>query len=249
MKVQSPDAELLYWTKQPFHMIYQLFFHAKHEKPFGKMRKATNKEFRFVFNLLCENWCGLLEMPTFVWKFVLPKSLHSQVRAHRHWSFFSQSHQLKQCWNFATKKEYFEIPTKDSEVREIEKGIMSDCQEAYEQLIREGCIQPGMARGVLPQHINLGLIASCNLRAMFQVIVLRRCNILQTQYWHPLLQKMKQELCKKVDSRFAVLFRYSPCDINKRCLSPIEQELRVQNKDPHSPCFRYMHEFRKDRVK
>lgn len=199
---------------------------------------ATTKEFNFVFQLLKEDWCGLLELPNFVWHFVVPRSLHAQIRAHRHWSFFSESHQLMLQTKFAEQGDYFHIPGAN------EYKAMVESQKAYTALLNEG-ILPSLARGVLPMHINLGLTAGCNLRSMFQVIVQRNCDILQGTYWKPFLGQMELELCTKVDKRFSKLFRLKPCDVNNRCQSTIEQKLRIAEKDPHKPCPIYLRRFKK----
>lgn len=199
---------------------------------------ATTKEFNFVLQLLKEDWCGLLELPTFVWHFVVPRSLHAQIRAHRHWSFFSESHQLMLQTEFAEQGDYFHIPGVN------EYKAMADAQLAYTHLLAQG-ISPALARGLLPMHINLGLTAGCNLRSMFQVIVQRNCDILQGSYWKPLLEEMEQELCMKVDKRFSKLFKLKPCNINNRCQSDIEQKLRIAKKDPHFPCEIYLKRFKK----
>lgn len=236
-------------------MIYQLYFYNKHGAAslptFGRvttswLHKATTKEFNFVLQLLKEDWCGLLELPMFVWHFVLPRSLHAQIRAHRHWSFFSESHQLMLQTEFAEQGDYFHIPkpSLDSATTNLEVDAMASAQMAYTHLLAQG-VSPALARGVLPMHINLGLTAGCNLRSMFQTIVLRNCDILQSTYWKPLLKEMEQELCSKVDKRFSKIFRLKPCDINNKCLSDIEQKLRIVKKDPHDPCPIYLRRFKK----
>lgn len=209
-----------------------------------ELHTASTKEFNFVFQLLKEDWCGLLELPTFVWHFVLPRSLHAQVRTHRHWSFFSESHQLMMPAEFAEQGDYFRIPDNQAMHNQTEYKAMIDAQYHYRDLLDEGVL-PSLARGVLPMHINLGLTAGCNLRAMFQAIVLRNCDILQRTYWQPLLYEMENELCIKVDKRFAKLFSLKPCDINNKCLSDIEQKLRIAKKDPHKPCSIYLRRFKK----
>jgi len=238
----SLSAVLLDWTEFPFHMIHQLYFYNKHGTKMKRFHSATRSEFEFVMELLKEDWCGLLEMPTFVWAFVLPRSLHAQIRTHRHWSFFSESHQLSLPIEFADQDDYFHIPGKSSIAKAVEQVAMKDSQDHYQELLELGVL-PSLARGVLPMHINLGLTAGCNLRAMFQTIVLRNCNILQSTYWQPLLEQMEKELCKKVDERFSELFKLKPCNINKRCLSSIEQKLRIAGQDPHKPCKYYLAKF------
>lgn len=227
-------------------MIYRLYFHNKHGTPLAKkeFRVATTKEFNFVLQLLKEDWCGLLELPTFVWHFVVPRSLHAQIRAHRHWSFFSESHQLMLQTKFAEQGDYFHIPKPplDSAITNLEVNAMADAQKSYKALLNEGVL-PSLARGVLPMHINLGLTAGCSLRSMFQMIVLRNCDILQGTYWEPLLGQMELELCTKVDKRFSKIFKLKPCDINNKCLSDIEQKLRLHDKDPHEACQIYLRRF------
>lgn len=244
-KRQSPTAVLLNWTEFPFNIIHQLYFYNKHGTKMRSFHRASEIQFNFVLKLLQEDWCGLLEMPTFVWAFVLPRSLHAQIRTHRHWSFFSESHQLSLPTEFAEQGDYFHIPLDepgDWATENIEKTIMEDIQIAYRDLLNDGVL-PSLARGVLPMHINLGLTAGCNLRAMFQTIVLRNCDILQSTYWQPLLEQMQEELCTKVDQRFSELFKLKPCDVNSRCLSSVEQELRIIGKDPHEPCEHYLAKF------
>lgn len=235
---------MLDWTESPFNMIYQLYFYNKHGKKIKPFTSATDKEFNFVLELLKENWCGLLELPTFVWTFVLPRSLHAQIRAHRHWSFFSESHQLSLPTEFAEQGDYFRIPDNKAMHDQREYKAMEDAQFHYRELLEQGVL-PSLARGVLPLHINLSLTAASNLRTMFQTIVLRNCDILQGSYWHPLLKEMREELVNKVDFRFAELFKLKPCDVNNRCLSSIEQNLRMAGKDPHEVCPIYSKRFKK----
>jgi len=241
---KSPSARLLDWTENPFNKIYQLYFYTKHGTKMKRFHEATTKEFDFVLKLLKEDWCGLLELPTFVWSFVLPRSLHAQVRTHRHWSFFSESHQLSLPTEFANQGDYFSIrkPPLDCKITNLEIDAMHNAQMSYINLLAEGVL-PSLARGVLPMHINLGLIAGCNLRTMFQTIVLRNCDILQGSYWQLLLEEMKNELVTKVDYRLGLLFDLKPCSANNKCLSSIEQELRIQEKDPHEPCSIYLKRF------
>ncbi len=244
---KSPTAKLLNWTPAGINMIYNLFFCNKHGKPWKKINApASTKEFNFVFQLLKEDWCGLLELPTFVWHFVVPRSLHAQIRVHRHWSFFSESHQLMLQTEFANQGDYFHIPKPplDNIITNLEVNAMADAQLAYTRLLAQGVL-PSLARGVLPMHINLGLTAGCSLRSMFQVIVQRNCDILQSTYWKPLLKEMERELCTKIDTRFSKFFKLKPCDINNRCQSDIEQNLRIQGKDPHEPCEIYLRRFKK----
>lgn len=229
-------------------MIYRLYFHNKHGIPLAKeeFRTATTKEFNFVLQLLKEDWCGLLELPNFTWQFVLPRSLHAQIRSHRHWSFFSESHQLSLPTEFAQRGDYFHIPKPplDSATTNLEVNAMFEAQKAYKDLLAQGVL-PSLARGVLPMHINLGLTAGCSLRSMFQVIVLRNCDIMQGSYWKLLLKEMERELCTKVDKRFSKLFKLKPCMVCNKCLSDIEQKLRIAKKDPHSPCEIYLKRFKK----
>jgi hypothetical protein len=239
---ESPSVKLLDWTTHPFDLVVQLFEHDKHGADLRPFRESTDAEFEFVLQLLKEDWCGLLEMPIFVWQLVLPRSLHAQIRSHRHWSFFSESHQLSLPINFADVEDYFHIPV---DVGDIEKAAMQNAQAAYTALLNKGVL-PSLARGVLPMHINLGLSAGCNLRSLFGLVVMRNCSILQGTYWKPLLASMCTELCQKVDLRFERIFRLKPCDINNRCQSTIEQELRVNGKDPHSPCSIYLERFKKN---
>lgn len=239
---KSPAAKLLNWTPDPFNTIYHLYFFNKHGIPLpSSSSPATMKEFNFVLQLLKEDWCGLLELPTFVWNFVVPRSLHAQMRVHRHWSFFSESHQLNLPIDFANQGDYFHISATRLTER-IEHDAMVDAQTHYQDLLEQGVL-PSLARGVLPIHINLGLTAGCNLRSLFQIIVLRNCDILQSTYWKPLLEEMEDELCTNVDKRFSKFFQLKPCDINNRCLSDIEQKLRLHNKDPHEVCSIYLKKF------
>jgi len=235
---ESPSATLLYAHPHPFALIYDLFHHDKHGTPLRPPRRASDEEFEFVLQLLKEDWCGLLEFPTYVWQMVLPRSFHAQVRVHRHWSFFSQSHQLYEPAHFADEGDYFKIPGLTPLCRDIERSSMKHAEDAYGDL-REAGVLPSLARGVLPMHINLGLSVGMNLRSLFQVAVERRCHILQGTYWNPLLDQMSAALCA-LDERYARLFELQPCDISGRCLSAIEQELRVKGKDPHAVCPRYL---------
>jgi len=231
MKRKSPSAELVHATPNPFELIYDMYWEAK----FGAPRPCSNEEKReFAYNLLIEDWCGVLEFPVFIWRFVLPRSLHAQIRVHRHWSFFSQSHQL----HIPDEPDYYEIPGLSKEEQELEVVAHKHALGYYEEMRLAG-ILPSLARGLLPMHTNLGLLAQCSLRSMFKVVVERRCHILQGTYWNPLLEEMKRELCEKVDPFFERLFCLQPCDISNKCLSPIEEELRAQGKDPHAVCPRY----------
>lgn len=258
--IPTCTARLLTWTPGPFQMIHDLWEHDKHGQPFPGTDSAIvtvppgvtgpdapllwgrtfcpQPVFDFCFQLLKENWSGLLEFPTFVWQMTLPRSLHAQVRVHRHWSYFSESHQLFDVRDFADEGDYFQIPGLTAEQRQDETCAMHRAQDSYRQM-RDGGILPSLARGVLPQHINLGLSVQMNLRSLFQTVVMRRCHILQGTYWNPLLESMKSELCTKVDPRFAEFFNLQPCDITGRCLSPIEEELRKGGQDPHAVCSRY----------
>lgn len=247
-EIPTCTARLLTWTPGPFQMIHDLWEHDKHgqglpaqapEVQAWPVEDACSQEaFDFVFQLLKENWSGLLEFPTFVWQMTLPRSLHAQVRVHRHWSFFSESHQLFDVRDFADEGDWFRIPGLTPEQGRLEEDAMRSSQDSYRRL-RDAGILPSLARGVLPQHVNLGLSVQMNLRSLFQTVVMRRCHILQGTYWNPLLESMKAELCSKVDPRFAAFFDLQPCDITGRCLSPIEEELRKAGQDPHAVCPRY----------
>lgn len=239
---KSPSALLLAWTTYPFDLVYQLFEHDKHGADLRPFRESTDTEFEFVLQLLKEDWCGLLEMPMFVWQMVLPRSLHAQIRSHRHWSFFSESHQLSLPVDFADEQDYFHIPCASDVVRTTEMSAMQNAQTSYIELMKQGVL-PALARGVLPMHINLGLSASCNLRSLFKTVVQRNCSILQGTYWTPLLDEMEEELCSKIDSRFKKIFDLRPCDVHSHCQSKIEQELRIAGKDPHQPCGIYIKKF------
>lgn len=232
-------VELLQWTPHPINTVYQLFFHQKHGTPLEPFGPATDEQWAFVRQLLLENWCGLLEFPVFIWNMVLPRAMHAQVRVHRHWSYWSESHQLYEPNEFANEKDYFEIPDLTPEQRHLETCAMRQSQ-LYYKLLREDGVLPALARGVLPLHINLGLSCAINLRSLVQTAILRRCHILQGTYWNPLLDRMADELATKVDPRLKELFFLQPCDVNGQCISPVEQELRVEGKDPHVPCPRYM---------
>lgn len=238
MRRKSPSARLIDFTSKPFKLVHTLFFHDKHGAELNLSGPTSQKEFNFVLQLLKEDWCGLLEFPVFIWQMVLPRSLHAQVRVHRHWSFFSQSHQLHEPTCFADEGDYFEIPGLDARQNDLERIAMEDAQHAYGKL-RDSGLLPSLARGVLPMHINLGLSVATNLRALFQVAVQRRCHILQGTYWNPLLDMMRDELVAKVDERFKSLFELQPCDVMGRCLSNIEQGLRMELKDPHATCPRW----------
>ena len=229
-------AELVNFTPNPIDTIYDLYWHDK----FGEDRADVpeKEKWAFVLQLLKEDWCGLLEFASFTWKFVVPRALHAQIRVHRHWSFWSQSHQLHEPKSFAEDGEYFSIPNLREEERPIEKEAMRDAQDKYNLLIQRGVL-PSLARGVLPQHINLGLSVNCNLRSLFKVVVERRCHILQGTYWNPLLEMMKEEMVTKVNPLFGEIFNLQPCDVRGSCLSTIEQELRVSGADPHIVCPRY----------
>ncbi len=241
---KSPSATLLGWEASPFTAIHSLYFHDKHGTPLpsGPMKNweaATDEQFEWVLQLLKENWCPLLEVPCFTWQFVTPRSLHDQLRVHRHWSCFAESHQLYEPTRFAEEGDYFKIPKLTPKQRVQEDVAMFNAQWSY-QHFREQGVLPALARGVLPLHVNLALTATMNLRSLFQTVVLRRCHILQGTYWNLLLEEMKRELCEKVDARFHRLFELQPCDISKVCISPIEQELRAEGQDPHAVCPRYV---------
>jgi thymidylate synthase ThyX len=236
---KSLEVKLLSWTSGGVKLIHDLFWHDKHGRPLGwdSSMEASDREFEFVLNLLKENWCGLTEMMWFTFQMVLPRSLHAQMRVHRHMSFFSESHQLHEPDAFADDGDYFEIPGLNATARQVEARAMGAAQTTY-KWFRQAGILPSLARGVLPMHVNLGLTVGMSLRTMFNTVVQRRCHILQGTYWNPLLEGMREEV-KKVDPRLSQIFDLQPCDISGRCLSPIEEELRLAGKDPHAVCPRY----------
>ena len=220
-------------------MVAELYNHDRFGKPISESwGRATDEQFDLVFQLLKEDWCGLLEFPTFSWQMMLPRSLHAQVRTHRHFSYFSESHQMNDASNFADDGDYFPIPGLSDEQRALETEAMEASQASYRGLRKAG-ILPALARGVLPMHINLGMSVGTNLRSLFKMVVNRRCHILQGTYWNPLLESMKAELCSKVDPRLEAMFGLQPCDLTGRCLSPLEEEARKAGIDPHAVCPRY----------
>ena len=232
-------AKLLQAPPNPAKLIKDLWEKDKHGIELGTRLELYVDDFEFMMQLLKEDWCPLTEFPVFIWQFRLPRSMHAQMRVHRHLSSFSESHQLAEPENFYDDKDYFKIPQtdEDSAVRNNEDIAMESAQDAYRSL-RALDVLPSLARGVLPMHINLDLSVAMNLRTMFKLIVTRRCHILQGTYWNPLLEMMEKELMA-YDARYVELFNYQPCDINKRCLSDIEQELRQAGQDPHAVCPRW----------
>lgn len=238
LKRKSPSAELLQWTRHPLHLVYNLFRHNKEGEPLEEPRRAEEFEVEFVKKLLKENWCGLLEFPSFSWQMVLPRSFHAQVRTHRHWSYFSESHQVSNPRNFASLGDYFHIPGLNSEQRRAELEAMRLAQQGYQQLLDTGVVH-SLARGLLPMHINLALAVSTNLRSLFQTAVWRRCHVLQGTYWNALLDQMKTEIVNKVDSRLGFIFDLQPCDIRGSCPAEIEQRPRAEGLDAHEVCPRF----------
>lgn len=237
------EAKLISFSPAPFATIRAFWEHEKHYRDwreiFDQAIREHDRTFDFVLQLLKENWCPITEFPVFYWTFRVPRSLHAQLRNHRHWSTFSQSHQLYEPSDFADKQDYFQIPQTSLGQKAIEIRAMANAQKAYKTLRKSG-ILPSLARGVLPMHINLGLSACTNLRTLFNTVVMRRCHILQGTYWNPLLELMRKEMVDKVDPRCGEFFDLQPCDISDKCLSDIEQQLRYYGKDPHSVCPRWM---------
>lgn len=235
---KSPSAKLIQWTRNPIHLVYNLFQHNKEGDPLEKPRQAEDYEVEFIKKLLMEDWCGLLEFPNFSWQMVLPRSFHAQVRTHRHWSYFSESHQVLNPRKFASNKDYFQIPGLNQKQRIAESSAMFRLQTCYQQFLDTGVVH-SLARGLLPMHINLALAVSTNLRSLFQTAVWRRCHVLQGTYWNDLLDQMKEEIVKKVDSRLGFIFDLQPCDIRGNCPAEIEQLPRLKGFDAHEVCPRY----------
>jgi len=244
------EAKLIYCTPDPLMLIWHAYHHEKHNIflppwPFyPKEEMVENDEMRKeALDLLLEGWGPFLELPQTVWSFRVPRALHAQMRVHRHWSCWSQSHQLHEPSTFASiGKDYwmpsFEfVDTEDVDLaRERFRSMMLTAEEHYAEL-RQFTL-PSIARLVLPQAINLGLTCGINLRALTQTAIHRRCHIFQGTLWNPLLDLMCEQLTE-VDPMLKKIFQLQPCDLGNRCLSAVEQEQRVTRQDPHAVCPRY----------
>lgn len=225
-------------------------FVAKH---FREIKGNLGKELicdnlTLTWHLMREDWCPILEWPQFIWYFRVPLALHAQIRTARHWSFFSESHQLRDASAFYDNGDFYEPPAGMngvcSEVENIHREALQESQIKYNELLKTGVL-PSIARGVLPMHKRLGLYACCSLRSLFKMVVVRRCNIFQMSYWHPLLEVMEQEVWEKLhpdereDRSILDMFKWQPCDLTGKCLSGVEQRLRDCGLDPHSICPRW----------
>ncbi len=234
-------AELISWTPNPLGMIYDTYHNEKHgiglpqNGVFGELAPSQKDE---ALALLFENWGPFLEFPQTLWSFRVPRSFHAQLRVHRHWSCWSESHQLVEPREFYTQGDYYEPDTMSVVQTDAYRTAMSNAQDAYNGLLDQGLL-PAIARNVLPMSINLGLTAGINLRALTQTVILRRCHIFQGTFWNPLLEQMRHELVTKVDPALEAIFKLQPCDFGS-CISTVEQEQRVRGEDPHKPCPRYI---------
>jgi len=202
----------------------------------------SREELVSFFEKLVKDYTQIPEFITFNFACTnIPRAMMDQITRHRRFSFFVQSLRVVDAGQFAEESDYFTPPSVD-ENEEIRvqldyKNAMHSAAVYYKTLVAAG-VPLEDARGVLPLHLNTKMCIAMNLRAFIESVQTRSCHLLQQVYWKPLLGSMREQLVSKVDPALDYIFE-PPCKFHGRCLSPIEQQMRVEGKDPHEPCSLY----------
>jgi hypothetical protein len=192
------------------------------------------------FQRLIKDWTGIPEMVQFTFTFrVIPEALLGQLARHRFGKLFVRSARVFPAGSFAEEGRYFQPDSCSDRVGNPKAALaynaaMKAAQDAYAALVDAG-VPLEDARGVMPMHALYDMTFTMDLKSLTELVQKRSCLILQQQYWAPLLASMRDELCQKVDSRLSYIFT-PPCEFRGACISPMEQELRCQGKDPNEPC-------------
>lgn len=125
----------------------------------------------------------------------------------------------------------------------IYRNAIKSSQDAYNQLIELGTPIED-ARDVLPLATGHRISWSINLRTLQQVIGKRSCWIAQSGIWEPIIFGMVNELATKVHPYFRNLIN-PPCIKDDKfvgCCYNLENERRVDGRDPLPPCTLYLDE-------
>jgi hypothetical protein len=120
-------------------------------------------------------------------------------------------------------------------------ALMANIQGTYKTLLDKGV--PGEdAREVLPLATQHRISWGLNLSAIMHVTKKRSCWIMQLGVWEPIIKGMISELVTKVDPYFSSLVT-PPCmkkDTFNDCLYHLDNERRMDRKDPLLPCPLYI---------
>lgn len=253
----KPRAKLISWTPDPINLIYQVWEFAKTNdgllpateqtavmqsfprcEPNYRLPLGREEETEF-FKRMMLDWTGIPEMALFTFAFFdIPVALLGQLARHRFGKLFVRSARVFPAGKFADEERFFTPDScslaEDEARNSVYRRAMESSQAAYNELIELG-VPCEDARGVLPMHGLYDMCFAMDLRSLAAMVQKRTCLILQQQYWAPLLSTMRKELCERVDDRLEFIFK-PPCEFRGKCISPMEQELRVQGKDPNPPC-------------
>jgi hypothetical protein len=265
----KPTCELIAWTPDPINLMYQVWEFAKTndglnlhtaqglnhamqsgdvEHPDvwfdGRRPALPPEEETEFFQRLIKDWTGIPEMVQFTFTFRdIPEALLGQLARHRFGKLFVRSARVFPAGTFADEGRFFRPDSCSDSVGNPEGALaytraMKHAQEAYTALVDSG-VPLEDARGVMPMHAFYDMTFTMDLKSLCALIQKRSCLILQQQYWAPLLDAMRDEICSKVDERLEFIFA-PPCKFRGACISPMEQELRATGKDPNEPCPLYI---------
>jgi thymidylate synthase (FAD) len=242
-KVNPPKIKLIAYTPDPLSVIYEVWQRAKDgpilpKDQYGGWDGQDDRRVAEVatFRKLIFDYTQVPEMVQFTWWLEgVPRAFFDQVVRHRKTSIFARSQRVRKQTGFADKGEYLTTgPIMEREEDDVEgtKGIkqiiydqaMRSAQNAYEDLLELG-VPVEDARGILPLHLRTGFAWATTLRDLAETFRTRTCNLLQQEYWGPVMQAIRAELVA-IDPELEIIF-HPPCQRGMGCVSTHDAQIRA----------------------
>lgn len=248
-KDNPPVVEMLAHTPRPLSVIYEIWQRAK-DQPIlptiwggfpNPARRTAEVE---TFRKLIFDYTQVPEMVQFTWWLEgVPRAFFDQVVRHRKTSIFARSQRVRKQDGFASKREYLTTGpiNNDSMAENLYRMSMLQVEKAYERLLALG-IPVEDARGILPLHLRTGFAWATSLRDLAECFRTRTCNLLQQEYWGPVMLEIRKHLVS-IDPELEVIFQ-PPCDRGAGCVSTHDAQIRadatIEGRADLHPCRKWV---------